>query len=195
MTHQIPNPHATYYVLRDILTSKEEYYPSLRTVVEKLSAKCYAMGNFSYLGYGGYSAATILRRISFFEVYNVNGKRLSVYALVASSFGFVSRTYRSLNASRKRYRLSHSYSYQPAGYVWRKTPVPRTGSWRKGYSQAPVRHKRMFMQAVAFKEEGEPLARAKIHSSKALPDPWSPRPRHIDQCWKSQHKGRKSWNR
>lgn len=74
-------------------------------------------------------------------------------------------------------------------------PVPGTGT-RGGYS----RHYRRphtqgeRRQAIWLVEEGEPAIRAARHANY-LPTRWDDIHRRTERNWKSQHKGRKAWDR
>lgn len=106
-----------------------------------------------------------------------------------------------LSAYGKRLWLAywHERRFGPGfmrAYTFRSGPVPRVRRLRGG---PPLRHARTQQArregAFWLAEEREVPVRSK-RSAKALPDSWDDYARRQrDRCWKSQRKGRKSWDR
>lgn len=87
------------------------------------------------------------------------------------------------------------YGYAPRGYVRRQGPVPGIHKWRGGGSYRNCQAQAARRQALAWlPEEGEPPVRA-TRRANYLYDSWDGRARPTERCWKSQHKGRKAWQR
>lgn len=80
-------------------------------------------------------------------------------------------------------------------YTFRSGPVPRVRCLRGGPSLRHVRTQQARREADFWlAEEGEIPVRAK-RAAKALPDSWDDFAKPTDRSWKSQRKGRKSWDR
>lgn len=80
-------------------------------------------------------------------------------------------------------------------FVFRSGPVSCISKWRGGSStrNCQTQNERRGT-AMVLREEGEVAARAVRHDSY-LPSSWDGRRRIVQRCWKSQHKGCKSWDR
>jgi hypothetical protein len=80
-------------------------------------------------------------------------------------------------------------------HVFREGPVQGIRKWRGGYGvrNHRVQAERRDNHLVVF-EDGEVSARA-TRCGGYLPNSWDGRRRIVQRCWKSQHKGRKSWDR
>jgi hypothetical protein len=81
------------------------------------------------------------------------------------------------------------------GYVRRQGPVPGTSKWRGGPSYRNERVMAMRRQNMGWlPEEGEVECRAR-HRDRYTYISMDGRARAVQRCWKSQHKGRKAWDR
>jgi hypothetical protein len=82
-----------------------------------------------------------------------------------------------------------------SAYTHRQGPVRGIRKWRGGSSSRPhqVQGQRR-ANALVLVEDGEVPARVS-RCGFNLPDSWDGRRRINQRCWKSQHKGRKSWDR
>jgi hypothetical protein len=105
-----------------------------------------------------------------------------------------------LEAHGARLRAEESAKTYYPGYTRRCGPVTGVRCFRggAGYSR---RYLRRFhtagerrLGALVLKEEGEVAPRC-ARNSRNLPNPWDDIPRIVERSWKSQHKGRKAWDR
>lgn len=80
-------------------------------------------------------------------------------------------------------------------YTFRAGPVPRIRC-RRGGPTRRYAHTQQARREADFwlPEEGEMPVRAK-RAAKALPTSWDDFPNQTERSWKSQRKGRKSWDR
>lgn len=94
-------------------------------------------------------------------------------------------------ATLGRYR----YRYCSNGYVRRKGSVPGIRKWRGGprYRHSHTMALRR-QNAGWLVEEGEVECRP-CQRDTYLYHSWDGRHRPVERCWKSQHKGRKAWDR
>jgi hypothetical protein len=93
-------------------------------------------------------------------------------------------------------RLRYSSYYGRYGcYVYRNGPVSGIRKWRGGSTNTNARTQSERRQnGMVVKEDGEVPARA-VRTGFHLPCSWDGRYRQNERCWKSQHKGGKSWDR
>ena len=93
-------------------------------------------------------------------------------------------------------RLRYSSYYRGYGsYVFRNGPVSGVRKWRGGSSTTNARtQSERRLNAMVVKEDGEVSTRA-ARLGFNLPCSWDGRPRNNERCWKSQHRGGKSWDR
>lgn len=88
-----------------------------------------------------------------------------------------------------RWARRHLRNWNGEGPVPGTSSRPRYGSYiRRPHTQAERR------QACWLEEEGEPRIRA-ARRANYLPTRWDDQPRCMERGWKSQHKGRKSWDK
>lgn len=82
------------------------------------------------------------------------------------------------------------------GYVRRCGPVHGIHKWGRGgpSNRASRTQQERRNNACVLTEEGEVSARA-ARCGSHVPDSWDEKPRCLERNWKSQHKGRKSWDR
>lgn len=120
-----------------------------------------------------------------FEVSGPNGALLNIQPLLEIGI--------ALNAedrAQQRNRWYRGLNY--CGYG----PVPRVRKFRGGnghyrkMSTTPERR----LNALVLDEEGEVACRA-ARQGHNLPSSWDDFGRHKERIWKSQHRGRKSWDR
>lgn len=91
-------------------------------------------------------------------------------------------------------RARSPWCEQP-GYVRRRGPVHGIHKWGGGPSNRASRTQQERRDnACVLVEEGEVRARA-VRGGSHVPDSWDEKPRCRERNWKSQHKGRKSWDR
>ena len=82
-----------------------------------------------------------------------------------------------------------------AVYVHRSGPVPGTGRRSGGrYYRRMATMAERRLNALVLVEEGEVAARP-VRCGRCLPSDWDDYVRHKERSWKSQHKGRKAWDR
>ena len=100
----------------------------------------------------------------------------------------------SLVAWGRRLQLA-SYRGRYDNFVFRQGSVSGISKWRGGSSvrNCQVQNERR-STAMVLREEGEVPARS-VRLGRQLPDSWEGRRRIYQGCWKSQHKGIKSWDR
>jgi hypothetical protein len=80
-------------------------------------------------------------------------------------------------------------------FEFRRGSVPGVRTWRGGSSTRPHRvQAERRDNALVLWEDGEVPARA-VRRGGYLPDDWDNRRRIIQKSWKSQRRGRKSWDR
>lgn len=92
-------------------------------------------------------------------------------------------------------RLRWAGYYSRYAYVFRDGPVSGIRKWRGGSSNTSARtQSERRLNAMVVKEDGEVSTRA-ARLGFNLPCSWDGRPRINERCWKSQHKGGKSWAR
>lgn len=92
-------------------------------------------------------------------------------------------------------RLRWAGYYSRYAYVFRNGPVSGIRKWRGGSSNTNARtQSERRLNAMVVKEDGEVSTRA-ARLGFNLPCSWDGRPRNNERCWKSQHKGGKSWAR
>lgn len=92
-------------------------------------------------------------------------------------------------------RLRWTGYYSRYAYVFRNGPVSGIRKWRGGSSNTNARtQSERRLNAMVVKEDGEVSTRA-ARLGFNLPCSWDGRPRNNERCWKSQHKGGKSWAR
>lgn len=92
-------------------------------------------------------------------------------------------------------RLRRSGYWSHRAHVFRSGPVPSTRKWRGGSGQTNCRTQaERRSNAMVVKEDGEVSVRA-ARLGFNLPCSWDGRYRDVERCWKSQHKGGKSWDR
>lgn len=93
-------------------------------------------------------------------------------------------------------RLRYTGFYSRYGtYVYRCGPVSGVRKWRGGSSNTNARtQSERRLNAMVVTEDGEVSARA-VRQGTHLPCSWDGRYRNSERCWKSQHKGGKSWDR
>ncbi len=82
------------------------------------------------------------------------------------------------------------------GYVRRRGPVHGIRKWRGGggYFRGVRTMAETRLNALVLVEEGEVGCRPS-RRERNLPHSWDDVPRHRERSWKSQHRGRKSWDR
>lgn len=82
------------------------------------------------------------------------------------------------------------------GYVRRCGPVHGIHKWGRGgpSNRASRTQRERRDNAFVLAQEGEIRARA-ARCGSHIPDSWDEKPRCLERNWKSQHKGRKSWDR
>ncbi len=82
------------------------------------------------------------------------------------------------------------------GYVRRRGPVHGIRKWRGGggYFRGVRTMSETRLNALVLVEDGEVGCRPS-RRERNLPHSWDDVPRHRERSWKSQHRGRKSWDR
>lgn len=81
------------------------------------------------------------------------------------------------------------------GYIRRVTPVPGTSRRVRGcFFRRPGTTAERRLAAGTLREDGEPGPRP-ARNPRNLVNAWDDVPRHVERGWKSQHRGRKAWDR
>lgn len=123
------------------------------------------------------------RRYDLPLAYSPRGKLLDVHALEAHG--------RRLYNSRTGY-----WTRLYPGYVRRRGPVHGIRKWRGGghYFRRIHTTPERRQAALVVYEDGEVAARP-ARNLRNLPNSWDDYARCVERSWKSQHKGRKAWDR
>lgn len=137
------------------------------------SLESVAIAVYSHLRYNSFSGF-----VSDFKVTSTKGKALNVSELFV--YG---------------YKLTVAQSHHDSGYVWRQGSVPGIHRRRGGHCYRHIRAIGARRQAALVVVEDGEVAPRGARSVTSLPNAWDEYGIHIDQCWKSQRKGRKSWDR
>lgn len=87
------------------------------------------------------------------------------------------------------------YSGRYGSYVFRVGSVSGVRKWRGGsHTKSHCLQNERRSTALVLREDGEVPARA-ARLDQNLPSSWDGRRRIVQYCWKSQHRGGKSWDR
>lgn len=126
--------------------------------------------------------ATGARRFDIPLAYSTRGKLLDVFALEA--YG------------RRLHGVRNYWLRLYPGYVRRSGPVHGIHKWRGGghYFRRIHTTPERRQAALVLREDGEVATRA-ARNVRNLPNSWDDYVRHVERNWKSQHKGRKAWDR
>lgn len=123
-----------------------------------------------------------------FVVRNARGKTLDLYDLVASFHWVRWFLRKSTSAAAHNYRQRNVRFY--ADYVYRASPIPGRG-WRGGPSSRGGKYRHLFEDQRHIADDGEVAGR---FSKSDVYDLYDNSSRCVQRSWKSQHKGRKSWD-
>jgi hypothetical protein len=92
-----------------------------------------------------------------------------------------------------RYWRVPPYAMEMRGYIRRRTPVPGVHKYAHGHYFRRI-HTTAELRLNQFVDPEEPQARAS-RTGYNLPNSWDDYPKTVERSWKSQHKGRKAWDR
>lgn len=160
--------------------------------------------NYQHLPVHVLAFATLaeLARTAAAEAYTLERNRESWFPREADAVRQVATSARGklldmaeLVAWGQRLRWSGYRTGRYGNYVFRSGPVTGTRKWRGGSSTRNCQTQgERRGTALVLREDGEVPARA-VRCDSYLPSSWDGRRRIVQRCWKSQHKGCKSWDR